>query len=223
MCEVLMNVGDFFFLHYSNAGRWISYAWNPLRIIFTNLIILVLIPASSARVVKRKEIRMRFWNREDTKVWFWSNAKHKKCRLPCNPRFKFENRIPMIKPISIFFRNGVASQFLTITFKTFAFKSVYFSKGNRNLHDISRFKALSHGERCVERRYNATNGKLEPSGPFTHKASELCSNATYGKIRTLYILMMYSHCRVTTRIATVIARIGHVSNLTTYIDLTVWQ
>ena len=51
------------------------------------------------------------------------------------------------------------------------------------------------------------------------QASERCSNATNGKIRTLYILMMYSHCRVTTRaksIATVIARIGHFSNLTTH-------
>ena len=40
------------------------------------------------------------------------------------------------------------------------------------------------------------------------------------QIRTLYILMMYSHWRVTTRtksIATVIARIEHVSNLTTHI------
>ena len=64
----------------------------------------------------------------------------------------------MIKPISIFFRNGVVSQFLTITFKIFGFRLVYSSKGNRNLHDIPRFKALSHGERCVERRDNATNG-----------------------------------------------------------------
>ena len=42
-------------------------------------------------------------------------------------------------------------------------------------------------------------------------------NAINEKIRTLYILMMYLHCRVTTRaksIAAVIARIGHVSNLT---------
>ena len=71
--------------------------------------------------------------------------------------------IPMIKPISIFFRNGVVSQFLMITFKTFGFKSVYLSKGNINLHDILRFKALSHGEGCVERRDNATNGKkIEP-------------------------------------------------------------
>ena len=64
--------------------------------------------------------------------------------------------------------------------------------------------------------------KIESKGPFTHRASELCSNATNGKIRTLYILMMYSHCRVITRaksIATVIARIGHVSNLTTHIKI----
>ena len=36
----------------------------------------------------------------------------------------------------------------------------------------------------------------------------------------IYILMMQSHCRVTTRAkstVTVIARIGHVSNLTTHI------
>ena len=53
------------------------------------------------------------------------------------------------------------------------------------------------------------------------RASGRRSNATNGKIGTLYILMMYSHCRVTTRaksIVTVIARIhlGHVSNLTTH-------
>ena len=128
----------------------------------------------------------------------------------------------MIKPISIFFRNGVVSQFLTITFKTFGFKSVYLSKGNRKLHDIPRFKALSHGERCVERHDNATNGKKYNLKVLSHteRASEPCSNATNGKIRTLYILMMYSHCRVTTRAkssATVIARIGHVSNLTIHI------
>ena len=116
------------FLPYSNAGRWISYAWKPLRIIFTNLLLCVLIPASTARVVKREEIRMRLWNRKDTKVWFWSNAKYKRCRLPCNPRFKFKHRISMIKPISIFFRNGVVNQFLTTTFKTFGFNSVYLTK-----------------------------------------------------------------------------------------------
>ena len=130
----------------------------------------------------------------------------------------------MIKPISIFFRNGVVSQFLMITFKTFGFKSVYLPKGNINLHDIPRFKALPHGERCVERRDNATNGEknrsLRSFLTQSERASELCNNATNGKIRTLYIIMMYSHCRVTTRaksIATVIARIGHVSSLTTHI------
>ena len=61
---------------------------------------------------------------------------------------------------------------------------------------------------------------LDSKGPFTQRASERCSNATNAKIRPLYILMMYSHWRVTTRaksIATVIARIGHVSNLTTHL------
>ena len=65
---------------------------------------------------------------------------------------------------------------------------------------------LSHRERCVER----------------------CCNATNGKIRTIYILMMYSHCRVAARKATmaaIIARIGYVSNLTDYThkDLIVWK
>ena len=55
---------------------------------------------------------------------------------------KFENRIPMIKPVSVVFklRNGVVSQFLTISLKTTGFKSVYLSKSNRKLHDIPRFR-----------------------------------------------------------------------------------
>ena len=82
----------------------------------------------------------------------------------------------MIKKISIFFRNGVVSQFLTITFKTFGLKSVYLSKGNRNLHDIPRVKALSHGERCAERRDNATNGINRTLRSF-HTQSERASYA----------------------------------------------
>ena len=51
-----------------------------------------------------------------------------------------------------------------------------------------------------------------------HTESDASSDA--GKIRTLYISMILSHCRVTTRaksIAANIARIGHVSNLITHI------
>ena len=61
---------------------------------------------------------------------------------------------------------------------------------------------------------------MQCEGPFTQRASERCSNAASGKIRTPFILMMCSHCRVTTRaksIKIIIARIGHVSNLTTHI------
>ena len=53
----------------------------------------------------------------------------------------------------------------------------------------SRLKVLSQRERCVER----------------------CSNATYGKIRTLYILMMHSHCRVAAREATIAAIIARIT------------
>ena len=61
-------------------------------------------------------------------------------------------------------------------------------------------KVLSNRERCYERRDNATNGKY----------------------RTLFVLMICSHCRVATRKATIeaiIARIGYVSNLTTHIQI----
>ena len=40
--------------------------------------------------------------------------------------------------------------------------------------------------------------------------------------RTLYVLMICSHCRVAARestIAAIIARIGHLSNLTTHIQI----
>ena len=205
--------------------------------------------------------------------------------------------------------------FLPITLKTIVFKSVCLSKGNRKLHDIPRFKVLSHRERCVEWSENATSGKnrtlyvlmiclhcrfaareatitaiiarignythtvlivwktrfyrmqceqsiasihrikknvhrcvitsrmcewalrLSDISPLSHYASlftnikvlshtERCverrDNATNGKNRTLYVLMIFSHCRIATReatIAAIIARIGHVSNLTTHIQI----
>ena len=70
-------------LPYSNAGRWISYAWKQLRIIFTNLILLVLIPASTAHVVKRKLVRDKIGR---TRRYDFDQMS----RLPCNPRFKCE-------------------------------------------------------------------------------------------------------------------------------------
>ena len=96
----------------------------------------------------------------------------------------------MIKPISTFFRNGVVSQFLTITFKT---QFIYRKVNCTIFLDLGPFTR----RRCVEQRDNATNGR----------------NRTY-------ILMICSHCRVAAReatIAAIIARIGHVSNLTTHI------
>ena len=62
----------------------------------------------------------------------------------------------------------------------------------------SGLKVLSHRERFVERRDNATNEKN----------------------RILYVLMICSHCRVAAReatIAAITARKGHVSNLTTHV------
>ena len=81
-----------------------------------------------------------------------------------------------------------------------------------------RFRTIVYAN--ILKSQNSTGGFQSLRSFHTEQARERCSNATNGQIRTLYILMMHSHCRVSTRaksIATVIARIGHVSNLTTHI------